>query len=242
MNNLALYTGVDITFKSKYKIHQPTMTELSEFDEPELLKIINLLCVNKQGDVSSLVVFLSLLFGDILSAEDKINVIKMLELIFQKHLILFSKETGELLLKQDGQDQEPLIFTEENFNDFQEVIRGIFAYDKLFAGDKKNDYNPANAKAEEIANKLKARQAKLAKMKSKENEDKSLFGNYLSIVSTALGENLTDLSQKVTLFQLLRHVERIGMREGFNQLLRIKTSFVTASSSKEPLEDWMRII
>ena len=242
LHSLNVYTGQDIPFRNKYRIYQPKLSDLSDFTETELFKTINFICIKDQKDISSLVIFLSLFFSDFLPLEERINIIKLLEMIFKNHLIYLVQKEKVILLKKDEQDLEPLVFTPEIFCELQEIFKEMFAYDKIFGGDKKDDFNPINKKAQEIAEKLRKRHQTLAKIKSKENENKSLLGNYLTITSIALGENLTDLSSKITVFQLLKEVERLGMRENFNQLLRIKTSFVTASSSKEPLEDWMKLI
>ena len=245
LHSLRLYTGKEIPFKGKFKIHQPRISELSEVfgEEKDFFKTINFLCLNGKDDtIPALIIFMSLFFSDFLSIEDKINVLRLLELVFKNHYIYLAEKEKLLLLKKDLEDKEPLIFTPEDFVELQEIFKDIFAYDKFFGSKEEEDYNPANKKAQEIMEKLKQRHATLARIKSKENEGKSILGNYLSIASIGLNSDLTTLSDNLTITQLLKEVERIGMRENFNQLLRIKTSFVTAGSSKEPLEDWMRLI
>ena len=245
LHSLRLYTGKPIPFQDKYKIHQPTLSELSEAfgEEKDLFKTINFLCLSGKDDtIPTLIIFMSLFFSDFLSVEDKVNVIKLLEIIFKNHFILLVEKEKLFLLKKNETDENPLIFTPEIFADLQDILKEIFAYDKFFGSKEDEDYNPANKKAQEIMEKLKQRHATLARIKSKENEGKSILGNYLSVASIGLNKDLTTLSDNLTITQLLKEVERIGMRESFNQLLRIKTSFVTAGSSKEPLEDWMRLI
>lgn len=241
MNDLALHTGADIIFENNYLIHQPTIFELSEyFSEDEFFKTLQTLGIESMGDIDSFHIFFGLFFSEFLPEQDRTLIIQFLALLFANYSVFLS-EKG-FVIKKDEKD-DGLLLSEENFSKFQEIIRKMFAWDKIFNGNKKeDDFNPVNDKAREIAEKLRKRHETLAKIKSKENENKSFFGNYLSIVSIGLGENMTDLSKKLTFFQLLKEVERIGMKEGFDQLLTIKTSFVTASSSKEPLEDWMKFI
>lgn len=241
MNDLALHTGADIIFENNYLIHQPTVFELSEyFSEDEFFKTLQTLGIESMGDIDSFHIFFGLFFSEFLPEQDRTLIIQFLALLFGNYSVFLS-EKG-FVVKKDEKD-DGLLLSEENFSKFQEIIKKMFAWDKIFNGNKKEeDYNPANDKAREIAEKLKKRHEALARARSKDNDGKSFFGNYLSIVSIGLGENMTDLSKKLTFFQLLKEVERIGMKEGFDQLLKIKTSFVTASSSKEPLEDWMKFI
>ena len=87
LHSLNLYTGQDIPFRNKYRIYQPKLSDLSDFTETELFKAINFICIKDQKDISSLVIFLSLFFSDFLPLEERVNIIKLLEIIFKNHSI-----------------------------------------------------------------------------------------------------------------------------------------------------------
>ena len=240
--DLVLYTGKDIVFESNFKIHQPTIAELSERlpDEKDFFKLVQVLTIkNSESPRENFQTFLMLLLGwqNILDENSRIGILKLLELLFKDYSLKLDKEELNI---QIWKNNDFIVLNGENFVKFQDIIKGIFAYDTIFKGGKEGDYNPGNDKAREIAEKLKKRHQKIAEQKG--NQDKSFFGNYLSVVSIGLGIDMTTLSEKLTVFQLIKELERIGMKQNFEQLLRIKTSFVTAGSSKEPLEDWMRFI
>ena len=246
MNDLIFYTGEDIHFEKGFYLHQPTIAELSRyFGSQDCFKMAQLLCMNadsaKTAEEGFLKVHLlsSLVYGNFLSEVDKLNIVSLVCLLFKDYKVSFKRDS--LLVTDPKKELEDLEIVNENFELLQSYVHKIFSLEKLSKG-KDEEFNPANDKAKEIAEKLKKRHATLQAIHAKENDGKSLLGNYLTILSIAMGKTTKELAEELTIFQLFGLIERLRLRETYEQLIKIKLSFVTAGSNKDPLEDWMKII
>ena len=247
MNDLILFTGEKIHFEKGFFIHQPSLSEISKhLGTQDCFKAAQLICLPSNSISSStnedflkVHILTSLIFGNFLLEKDKISVISLICLLFKDYKVSFLQDS--LLVQDPKAELEDLEIVNDNFDLLQSYVYKIFSLDKLAKGEDEN-FNPANEKAKEIAEKLKKRHATLQAIHAKENEGKSLLGNYISILSIALGRTYNEISNNFTIFQIFSAVERLRLRENYEQLLKIKLSFVTAGSNKDPLEDWMKII
>ena len=96
------------------------------------------------------------------------------------------------------------IINKHDYNILRDQIKEVLCLDGL-GGEE--DYNPADDKAREIAEKLKARKRKLAKDKGKK---KDMIANYVSSLSIALPNSSINYVSSLTLFQLYDQLKRYG--------------------------------
>ena len=97
-------------------------------------------------------------------------------------------------------------------------------------------FNPADAKAKEIAEKLMRGRARVAAQNA--NKQGSIFSQYLSSLSIGAGFELMSLIN-LTMFQLYDLVERYSLYMNWDLDIRIRLAGGTPDSHAE---DWMKNI
>lgn len=98
--------------------------------------------------------------------------------------------------------------------------------------DNKEEYNPANDKAAEIAEKLKRGKQKLAELKNRgKKEETSLFATYSSVLAIGLGISI-NMFMEYTPFQLY---------DAFNRYFAKHQSDIYQSLSMQPFADTSKI-
>ena len=244
-NEWALHTGADILFSSGIKIHQPTLKELSEeLSEDEFIKSLHLLLLSKDDiksndpriqNLSNFELFLGTLANPQMQQEDLQNVEKLIQLIFRPNKVIFSN-IG--IYVSNTEQTTYLNIDKTNFDDLQFIVQKIFCGNKLL-NKEQDQYNVVGEKAKEIAEKLKQRHQKLAELQSKENDGKSIFGNYASILSVGLKMPISVINNEFTLFQLLIEMERFSLYTEWN--IDLKCRLAGGSPDKTP-ENWMKNI
>ena len=149
LNDFILYTGRDIIHEQGVIIHQPTIGEISEIlKEKDFFKIAQLLCMkNSESSEENYKTFLMLLLGwqNILDGESRLQTLRLLNLLFKGYELRLDKEVGDMMICKDD---FVLNINGENFSDFQDIFKGIFAYDEIFKSGKNEEYNPGNDKQE----------------------------------------------------------------------------------------------
>lgn len=234
--DLALFTGVDIPIPScQVVIHQPTIKEISMIGEKPFLIGVQTLCVDKeqfgeQGkkDLSSTTNFQ--IFMTIMqekeAKETKENVIESLSLIIPNTKITLTPRA--LLLNYNGSN---IIIDEGNFKDFQETLRQVFCLN-----EKEEDFNPANAQAAKIAEKIKQGRAKVAHLKGEDVG--SVYARYISTLSVGLKIPLSYLLN-YTIYQIRDLMERFNLWTNWD--IDIRSRLAGAKGDGKP-EDWTRNI
>ena len=96
-----------------------------------------------------------------------------------------------------------IIIDEGNFEYFQEILRQVFCLKK-----KEEDFNPVNAQAAKIAEKIKKGKAKVAKIKG--DSVGSIYARYISSLSIGLHFPLKDLLD-CTIYQINDLLERFSL-------------------------------
>ena len=249
MRNWRFITGAKLPFgHNKIYISQPTMKELSEVFETEndFLKIIQVLnhtreTLKKQvgEDIpveNNYYVFLSILKSSIMNGDLGLEelLLKFFQLLFKDFQVEFSSSGISV-----SNNEDVFIFIDENnYDQFQNIIREIFCLKELFGNQEIiTDYNPQSARAKRIADQLKKRHDTLAKIE-KESEGKSVFANYIDIVSVDLKTSINEINN-YTLYQLMTTMQRLNLLEAFEIDLKVR---LAGGDPKRETEHWKKIM
>ena len=162
--------------------------------------------------------------------DKKKAVIDTLDLIFGNQKVAFTPHS--LIFTANGQN--PCTVDETNFEPFQNTLREIFCA-KNGPMDQQA-FNPKDAKAKEIADKLMRGRQRVAAQQSA-NEGGSAFARYISILTIGTNTmNIQDVSN-LTMFQLYDLIERYFLH--LNWDMDIRTRLPGGDPKSQP-EDWMK--
>lgn len=235
---LALMTGVDIPIpECQLTLHQPRIKEISMLGEKEFFTGAQCLCVNKNlyvkdesvlDTTTNFQIFMMIMM-DKQSTEKKIYTKTVLELLFPKAKLLFTPRS--MMFQIDG---ENLMVDDNNFNAFQEVLKQVFCV----GSNASESFNPGNAAAKAIADKLMRARQRVAAQKAAENQGSTL-SQYLSILTVGLHSmSLSDLTD-LTLYQLYDLVERYYLYVNWD--LDARQRLAGAKPDSKP-DNWMKSI
>ena len=157
-------------------------------------------------------------------------VISLLELLFPNYKVMFLPRSLALSKK----DFPNITIDENNFEFFQNVIQQVFCLSSQ--KNQQAGFNPANAKAKEIAEKLMRGRQRVAELNGSANA--SIFTQYLSILSIGLQMPLNELSD-LTMFQIYDLVERYQLYISWD--IDIKSRLAGAKPDDRP-DNWMKNI
>ena len=235
---LALATGVDIPIPELQTIiHQPDITEISMIGEKDFFTGIQLLCLNKKmyiedenllQQTTNFQIFMTIV-NEKQVADKKAAVLQVFTLLFPKAKVIF---TPRSILLNSGEIN--VTIDEENFEILQMLLQDMFCLSKT----DQSTFNPANKKAKEIADKLMRARQRVAQLKAKE-EQGSMFGQYLSILTIGTGSMSLQDCCKLTMYQLYDLVERYNLY--INWDIDIRSRMAGAKADK-PLDNWMKNI
>ena len=236
---LALTTGVDIPIPElQLTLHQPTIEEISMIGEQAFYTGVQLLCMQKSlyvEDETLLVnttnfqIFMTIMMEKHM-ADKRDNVLATLQLLFPSAKIQFTP--ASLLITQDD---TTVILDANNFDILQDMLSCILC----LSNSDQQTFNPGNAKAKAIADKLMKARQKVAAAKAVEQGDASSLGQYLSILTVGLGSMSLQDCLKLTIYQLYDLVERYSMYVNWD--LDIRSRLAGAKGDK-PVENWMKPI
>jgi hypothetical protein len=167
--------------------------------------------------------------------KSKNSVLEFLGLIFPDYKIRF--DPGSICFLKDDSNRIIGQINPMNFIFFQSKLKTLFLPQ---SAELEDEYNPANDKAAEIAEKLKRGnqiRQELEQNKSK-NENSSLFGEYISILSVGLGIDI-NIFFNYTPFQLYDSFLRYQKKVSYDFYQKIVTTpFMDGSKIEEP-DNWM---
>lgn len=235
---LALMSGIDIPIpECQITCTQPKIREIAYLGEQTFFSGIQYLCVKKEQvvqdksiplDMNNFQIF-KMIMDDKKTVDKKINVQQVLTLCFPKYKILFTPRALVFNL-----DKQNFIIDENNFDAFQNVFEQIFC----LGGKAEDKFNPANAAAQKIADKIMRGRRIVAEQKRAENggNNISILSQYVSILSVGLHiplQNLLDL----TIYQLYDLVERFKLWTRWD--IDTRARLAGASPESQP-DDWMK--
>lgn len=235
---LALMAGIDIPVpECQLVLHQPTIKEIAFIGEKEFFIGLQTLCLNKSmfiedkdvlNDISNFQIFMTVM-QDKSTQDKKQAVINILNVLFPKHKILF---TPNSILFQSPEG--PQMVDEKNFDSLQYIIKEVFCQ---FSGPMDQQaFNPGNAAAKEIAEKLMRGRQRVAAQKSSNNG--SIFSQYLSILTVGLYQPL-EKSLNLTMYQIYDLIERYSLYMSWD--IDIRSRLAGGKPDSQP-ENWMKNI
>ena len=235
---LALMAGTDIPVpECQLIVHQPTITEISFVGEENFFVGVQTLCLNKTmfiqdesvlEQVNNFQIFMTVI-NDKSTADKKEAVKQVLKLILPKYQVMMTPKS--IVVNEEGASH---MIDEDNFEAFQEALKLIFC--AKTGPMNQQAFNPANAKAKEIADKLMRGRQRVAQQKGELNV--SVFSQYLSILTIGLHIPITELL-KTTMFQLYDLMERYTLY--INWDIDIRSRLAGGKPENQP-DNWMKSI
>ena len=239
VNELLLLSGNDIPFRTaQCTIHQPRISEIAYIGEEAfqvgshflLFDKDKLQVQDKSGleNQSNFHIFMSVM-NSAQGVKHKTDAILVLTLMFPNAKVKIDKD--KILLQLENFESS---VNENNFDEFQDIVRQIFCLNGM---DENSQYNPADAFAQKIAEKLKNRQQKLAEMKNEDHKI-NIFNRYISILAVGLQKDINELMQ-YTVYQLMDEFERFRMKQDFDVYIQAK---MAGAKDLEEVKNWMEDI
>lgn len=231
--------GTDIPVpECQLVIHQPRIKEISYIGEQDFFVGAQCLCLNKTmfiedknvlSNTNNFQIFMTIM-QEKETKDKKQSVIEVLQLLFPNYKPLFTPVS----LVLNGSEGSKTI-DETNFEVLQEVLRSVFCVNE--GPMDQQVFNPANAKAKEIADKLMRGRKRIAEQKAAGNN--SIFSQYLSILTVGLHSMSLQELMDLTMFQLYDLIERFGLYTSWD--IDIKSRLAGGKPDKEP-DNWMKNI
>ena len=236
---LLLMCGTDYPVpECQVTIHQPRIKEISFIGETDFFSGIQCLCLNKSmfvkdetllADTNNFQIFMTIM-SEKEAIEKKVAVQQVCTLLFPNYKVLFTPRS--MLLNGNGQNIQ---IDENNFEFLQNAISNICC---LKSGPMdQQSFNPANAQAREIAEKLMRGRQRVAAQKGETNT--SIFSQYLSMLTIGLGSMSLQDTMDLTMFQLYDLVERYMLY--INWDMDIRTRLAGGKPDSQP-DNWMKNI
>lgn len=236
---LALMCGVEYPIPElQIAIHQPKIKEIAYIGETDFFSGIQCLCLNKsmfvkdESDLlntSNFQIFMTIM-SEKEAADKKRAVQQVCSLFFPKHRLLM---TPRSVLLSDGSAN--IQIDETNFEFLQNAISTVCC---LRTGPMdQTTFNPVDAKAREIAEKLMRGRQRVAAQKGETNT--SIFSQYLSIITVGLHSMSLQDATELTMFQLYDLVERYMLY--INWDMDIRSRLAGAKPDSQP-DNWMKNI
>lgn len=236
---LALMCGTDIPVpECQLTIHQPRIREIALIGETDFFTGIQCLCLHKSMFVqdesllettTNFQIFMTVM-SEKEAIEKKIAVQQVCALLFPTMKMTFTPRT--ILFIGEG---ETIVLDENNFEYLQQAISSICCL-KTGPMDQQN-FNPVNAEAKRIADKLMRGRQRVAAQKGETNT--SLFSQYLSTVTVGINSMSLQDAMDLTMFQLYDLVERYMLY--LNWDMDIRSRLAGAKPDSQP-ENWMKNI
>ena len=237
---LALMTGADIPIpECQITIHQPSIKEISFIGKDVFFKAVQCICLHKSmfvqdkdvlEDINNFQIFMTIMQEK--ETLDKKEAVKQLFLItFPKYNVMISPRS---LIFRSIDNNETFTVDENNFDFLQDVMRLVFC-SKEGPMDQQA-FNPANAKAKEIAEKLMRGRQRVAELNGSANS--SIFSQYLSSLSIGIHISILEL-ENYTMFQLFDSLERYSLYTNWD--IDIRSRLAGAKPEGKP-ENWMKNI
>lgn len=236
---LALMCGTDIPVpECQIFIHQPTIKEIALVGESDFFSGIQCLCLNKSmfvkderdlANITNFQIFMTIM-SEKEAADKKFSVQQVCTLLFPKYKVSFTPRSIMII-----GGETPIMIDENNFEFLQAAITDICCL-KTGPMDQQA-FNPADAKAREIAEKLMRGRSRVAAQKGETNI--SIFSQYLSIITVGLNSMSLQNAMDLTMFQLYDLVERYMLY--INWDMDIRSRLAGAKPENQP-DNWMKSI
>lgn len=240
LDELILLSGNDVPFpEAQVTIHPPQIKEIAYMGEENFLMGVQFLLFDKDNlpdedkigleNQSNFHIFMSVMSSSE-KAKHKTDSLLVLTLLFPQYEIKIQQD--KILLQVDNFSSS---INEQNFNAFQEIVRQIFCLGTDEAGG--GEYNPADALARRIAEKIK--KGKQKKAHAEDLPEKiEIYGKYISILSVGLAKDKNEL-MKYTIYQLNDEFKRYQLKVSWDLYIKSK---LAGAEGLEEVENWMEDI
>ena len=236
---LTLMCGTDYPVpECQIVLHQPRIKEIALIGESDFFSGIQCLCLNKSmfvkdesdlQNVNNFQIFMTIM-SEKEVADKKAAVQQVCTLMFPQNKVLF---TPRSMLITGG--EQSIQIDETNFEFLQAAISNICCL-KTGPMDQQS-FNPADAKAREIAEKLMRGRQRVAAQKGTSNT--SIFSQYLSILTVGLGSMSFQDCMDLTMYQLYDLVERYMLYVNWD--MDVKCRLAGGKPDSQP-DNWMKDI
>ena len=236
---LALMCGTDIPVpECQIIIHQPSIKEIALIGESDFFSGIQCLCLNKSmfvkdesdlANTSNFQIFMTIM-SEKEAADKKFAVQQVCTLLFPKYKVSFTPRSIMII-----GGEAPIMIDENNFEFLQAAITDICCL-KTGPMDQQA-FNPADAKAREIAEKLMRGRSRVAAQKGETNI--SIFSQYLSIITVGLNSMSLQNAMDLTMFQLYDLVERYMLYINWDMDVRCR---LAGGKPENQPDNWMKNI
>lgn len=233
-NELLLLSGEDIPFpEAQITIHQPKLREISMIGEENFLAGLQFLLITKNKvltseneealkDKTDFDIFLSAM-SEKGKMDYRNSVTMLLSLIFPEYKIKFTQK--ELLLGKDNMCR----INNENYPLLADIVKSMFDIED---SEINGGYNPVDARAKKIAEKLNKRKSKNA---PDVTQKVAIYSRYASILSVGLKKDLNDL-MNYTVYQLKDEFKRFQLKQFYDIYIQAK---MAGAKDLEEVENWM---
>ena len=236
IDELLLQTGGDIPFSpARVTIHNPSLKEIGMVGEKNFHIGCHFLCFNKDnlpeedkkglGDISNFEIFMSEM-NSRQRAVHKIDAIMVLALLFPQYKIKIEKDN--ILLQSENFSSS---INKQNYEDFKSILNQMFC---LQLAEGEGDYNPADAFAARIAEKIKKGKMKRNK-KGDSDGDLSVYKKFISILAVGLQKSQQELSE-YTVYQIRDEFQRFILKENYDIYIKAK---LAGAQDLEEVKNWM---
>ena len=235
---LSLMCGTDDPLpECELTIHQPRIKEIAFIGESDFFSGIQCLCLNKSmfvkdesllRDTNNFQIFMTIM-SEKDAIDKKFAVQQVCALLFPNHKVMITPRS--VLLSGGG---ATIQIDENNFEYLQSALTNICCL-KTGPMDQQS-FNPANAKAREIAEKLMRGRARVAAEKGQSNT--SIFSQYLSILTVGLHIPIQEIMD-LTIYQLYDLVERYMLY--INWDMDVRCRLAGGKPDNQP-DNWMKNI
>ena len=236
---LTLMCGTDYPVpECQIVLHQPRIKEIALIGESDFFSGVQCLCLNKSmfvkdesdlSNVNNFQIFMTIM-SEKEAADKKAAVQQVCTLMFPKNKVLF---TPRSMLITGG--EQSIQIDETNFEFLQAAISNVCCL-KTGPMDQQS-FNPADAKAREIAEKLMRGRQRVAAQKGTSNT--SIFSQYLSILTVGLNSMSFQDCMDLTMYQLYDLVERYSLYVNWD--MDVKCRLAGGKPDSQP-DNWMKDI
>ena len=236
---LALMCGSDIPVPDcQLTIHQPRIKEIALIGEQDFFTGIQCLCLNKSMFVkdetlldttNNFQIFMTIM-SEKQAIDKKIAVEQVLTLLFPKLKVMFTPRS--MMISGNG---NTILIDERNFESLQTAISSICCL-KTGPMDQQT-FNPADAQARAIAEKLMRGRQRVAAQKGESNT--SIFTQYISTLTVGLNSMSLQDIMELTMYQLYDLVERYMLYVNWDMDRR---SRLAGANPDSKLDNWMKNI
>lgn len=245
LNDLLLISGNDIPFpETRVTIHQPTIKEIAFIGEETFFRGCELLNFSKDildeevkislTDKTNFEVFMSIITdGTAQARSSKDCIFLLLTLLFPDYEVLIKVNEIVLTKTTEYGIEEIKLLNNKTFENFKSILQQIFCLTKK--KDNPTDYNPGDARAKAIANKLRKGREKAAAARN-ESQKISILSRYASILTIGLPQDLNSI-MNYTVYQLYDVFQRFELKQNFDIYMQAK---MAGAKDLEDVDNWMK--